>query len=569
MKTILHTANQLTFPFSAPTATDHPLMMVGAEERGAVFTRREVVEFILDLAGYTTEQPLHEYRLLEPSFGEGDFLIPVIDRLLTTYTHQATGTEDIVEALGKAICAVEIHEESIVRTRDSLVDVFEHHGISGSHAHRLLDLWLVHGDFLLVDLPQTFTHAVGNPPYVRQERIPESLLAQYRARYATMYDRADLYVPFIERCLTLLAPNGTLGFICADRWMKNKYGAPLRAMIADRYHLTHYVDLVDTPAFLSNVTTYPAVTIIRHEKPGPTRVVHRPRIESAGLKTLARTMRGELLDTAESIMDVANVTNGRDPWVLQPSDRLTIARRLEAEFPLLEETGCNVGIGVATGADRVFIGPFDHLDVESSRKLPLVTTKDIEGGTVQWTGLGVINPFHDDGSLVDLAEYPRLARYLNSHSETIRNRNCARRNPKRWYRTIDRMYPELTSRPKLLIPDIKGEAHIVYDEGRFYPHHNLYFITSTEWNLKALQAVLRSGIAELFVSLYSTRMRGGYLRFQAQYLRRIRLPRWNDVPTSIRTALVEAAESEDRIACNRATFDLYGLTPHERTVIEQ
>ena len=48
----------------------------GVEERGAIYTRREVVEFILDLAGYTPDKPLHRLRVLEPSFGEGDFLLP-------------------------------------------------------------------------------------------------------------------------------------------------------------------------------------------------------------------------------------------------------------------------------------------------------------------------------------------------------------------------------------------------------------------------------------------------------------------------------------------------------------
>ncbi len=56
-----------------------------AEERGAIFTRREVVEFILDLAEYTTENKLADYCLLEPSFGEGEFLLVVIERLLLSY----------------------------------------------------------------------------------------------------------------------------------------------------------------------------------------------------------------------------------------------------------------------------------------------------------------------------------------------------------------------------------------------------------------------------------------------------------------------------------------------------
>jgi type I restriction-modification system DNA methylase subunit len=62
----------------------------GAESRGAVFTRREVVDFILDLAGYTTNKPLHKARVLEPSMGQGDFLTPVIDRLFEAYTRQKT-----------------------------------------------------------------------------------------------------------------------------------------------------------------------------------------------------------------------------------------------------------------------------------------------------------------------------------------------------------------------------------------------------------------------------------------------------------------------------------------------
>jgi len=48
-----------------------------------------------------------------------------------------------------------------------------------------------------------------------------------------------------------------------------------------------------------------------------------------------------------------------------------------------------------------------------------------------------------------------------------------KKNPSNWYRTIERIWPELTYKPKLLIPDIKGEINIVYDSGKYYPHHNL------------------------------------------------------------------------------------------------
>jgi hypothetical protein len=194
-------------------------------------------------------------------------------------------------------------------------------------------------------------------------------------------------------------------------------------------------------------------------------------------------------------------------------------------------------------------------------------TKDIQGGTVKWRGLGVINPFPDGPGLVNLAEYPRLRRYLEAHKDQIAGRHCAQKAPANWYRTIDRITPAIAKKPKLLIPDIKGEAHIVYEEGKFYPHHNLYYITSDIWDLKALQAILLSSVTRLFIATYSTKMHGGFLRFQAQYLRRLRLPQWKDVPDVIRSKLIDAAEKRDIEACNRATFALYGLSSDERAVL--
>ena len=75
---------QASFPGMCPVTDAVELLSNagGADERGAVFTRREVVDFVLDLSGYTTDKPLHRMRLLEPSFGDGDFLLPAVERLL-------------------------------------------------------------------------------------------------------------------------------------------------------------------------------------------------------------------------------------------------------------------------------------------------------------------------------------------------------------------------------------------------------------------------------------------------------------------------------------------------------
>ena len=568
-------SKQLNFDlFSESIGTHSPMVAAaieklsiaaGTESRGAIFTRPEVADFILDLAGYTGDQPLHDKRLLEPSFGGGDFLLPAIGRLLAAWSssqHEKT----VIEELGDAIRAVELHRKTFFITRTAVIERLKQEDIEEESAVALADRWLVQGDFLLAPLEGKFDFVVGNPPYVRQELIPAPLLAEYRGRYQTMYDRADIYIPFIERSLSVLASGGNLGFICADRWMKNRYGGPLRSLVADQFHMKIYVDMVDTPAFHSDVIAYPAITIISREAPGTTRIAHRPAIDRTALAILADALRARNLPKeAGLVRELARVTNGSEPWLLESSDQMALIRRLENQFPSLEEVGCKVGIGVATGADKAYIGDFDALDVEPDRKLPLVTTKDIVSGEVQWHGQGVINPFVEGGGLVDLQDYPRLRRYLEAQREVIASRHCAQKSPANWYRTIDRITPALASRPKLLIPDIKGEAHIVFEGGELYPHHNLYYVTSDEWDLRALQAVLLSAVTRLFIATYSTKMRGGFLRFQAQYLRRIRIPQWVDVSTSLRSELAEAGKKRDFQACNHAVFELFGLSDEERT----
>ena len=544
------------------------LSVSNVEERGAVYTRREVVDFILDLSGYTSDLPLYKLRLLEPSFGEGDFLLPIIERLLAS-CKQFSNNEDIYLTLSNSLRAIELHADSYASTSKLVLGLLEKYGIASKAANSLLKNWLIQGDFLLYHDDQNFDFVVGNPPYVRQERIPDALVTEYRRRFTTLFDRADLYIPFIEHSLNLLNEAGSLGIICSDRWMKNKYGGPLRAKISEGFHLKTYVDMVDTDAFTSDVIAYPAITIISKENSGNTKIAHKPKIDQRTLSKLSQQLLEKTAPTENSkIKQVSGIVSGSSPWILESSHELDIVRRLESTLPTLEEVGCKVGIGVATGADKAFIGSFDELDVEPDRKLRLARTQDILSGHIDWQGYGVINPFGRDGGLVDLQDYPKLKSYFEDRKHIIAGRHIAKKSPSRWYRTIDKIYPELANKEKLLIPDIKGNAHIVFEAGELYPHHNLYHITANDWDLQALQTVLVSGIAHLFVSIYSTKMRGGYLRFQAQYLRRIRIPSWEGIPNQLRQQLKQAAVNRDLSLGNEAVYELFDLNAKERKALK-
>lgn len=66
-------------------------------------------------------------------------------------------------------------------------------------------------------------------------------------------------------------------------------------------------------------------------------------------------------------------------------------------------------------------------------------------------------------------------------------------------------------------------------------------------------------IAELFVATYCVKMRGGCYRFQAQYLRRIRVPEISGVGKRDQAALRRAFRRRDRETASSIARRLYGI----------
>jgi adenine-specific DNA-methyltransferase len=79
------------------------------------------------------------------------------------------------------------------------------------------------------------------------------------------------------------------------------------------------------------------------------------------------------------------------------------------------------------------------------------------------------------------------------------------------------------------------------------------------WDLRVLGGLLLSRVAQAFIEAYAVKMRGGTLRFQAQYLRRIRVPRLEDIPAKEQRLLIAAFDNRDVAAATSAALRVYGL----------
>ena len=549
-------------------ATAMPTWIVDTDgTHGEVFTRRWVVELILDLASYRTTEDLGASVIVEPACGGGAFLVPIAERLLESCTKHGRSLAD----MGSAIRAFDVLDRNVKAARESVAARLVELGQPGDIAASLSSQWISQGDFLLgggFDGSLQADFVVGNPPYVRLEDIPAEVSDAYRSECATMRGRADIYVGFFEKGLSMLVPGGRLAFICADRWMHNQYGERLRALVASEYAVDTVVAMHGVDAFEESVSAYPAITVLRNGRQGPAHVVEATDgFDATDGHRLTRWLDEGDDHTADGgCFHAARLDRwfeGCGHWPSGSPGALEVISDLEERFDPLEDwrTGTRVGIGVATGCDEVFIVD-NAAEVERCRLLPMLTAHDIASGMPRWSGRYLVNPW-EEGHLVDLEAYPGLASYLQRHASRIRTRYVARNRPASWYRTIDRVDPELQARPKLLLPDLKAAAHPVLDTGEFYPHHNLYYVVSDKWDLEVLGGLLLSDVANLFVGAYCVKMRGGTYRFQAQYLRKIRVPAPDSIDATAASALAKAFRDRDRTAASDMVAALYGIDPSD------
>lgn len=528
-------------------------------EAGVVYTKPWMVELVLDLAGYMPKRRLAELVALEPSAGDGAFLSAMVRRLVESCERHGIPLTDA----GRAIQAFEIDPEAAERAVGVVCETLKQLRVPAATATKLARQWIKTADFLEASLCFPIADfVIGNPPYIRLEEIPASKAAFYRSGFSAMRGRADIYVAFYQAALYQLKPGGVCAYICADRWMLNDYGSALREFITtEGYNVRHVIEAHDVPAFETEVTAYPAVTIIAREKQGPVTVSKAlPGIEKVKTQSLVKSITSLGSSPGIKTARFPDWFHGTEPWPCSSPEALKLLKHLEAScFPLeCKITGTKIGIGVATGADKVFISP-GKPDIEPDRILPLALASDMKDGKVRWSGHCMANPWNSNG-LVDLAEYPLLKQHLKPHHELLSSRHTAKKDrAENWHKTIDRVNLGLLKKHKLYIADIKERLLPALDTGKTYPQHNLYWITSETWDIKVLGALLMSAVGEFFIHCYGVRMRGGYLRFQAQYLRRIRVPDPKNISPKLAETLRQAFDTQDFELATKAALEAYQI----------
>ena len=495
---------------------------------GDVFTSPEVVKFMLDLVDYTPNCDLSKITILEPSCGDGEFLVEIAKRLIeSAKTYQF----DANQVFSHCVFGFDIDLKNINRCKERIQAL----GINVNSLNLCL------GNFLLCDIPEADI-VIGNPPYVRYENIPEADRRYYKAFFPSFHYRSDLYIPFFEKTLKHLKPGGKHCFICANRWLKNEYGKKLRSMIANQFRLHTIINLEKANAFQENVLAYPAITLIINQLPCAS-------LNFADIDDVANLQ--------EITFDRRKAPTNND-WTNLFNSTIS-----DSNLYTIEELGFKIGIGAATGADRIFISSQLPKLVERELLLPAINARDLRGDHLRWSGEYLLNPYQANGELINLDCYPKALQYLEQHKELLSRRHVAQKNISKWYKTIDRIYPNLKNEAKILLPDMSSNRYVFVDEGNYYPLHNLYYITGlTVKEQKLLSALLISDkIRQQLVNI-TNNMNGGFPRWQSQYLRKLRIPNIKNLDKNLCNNIISSYEQRDYHFINELVNNLFVDIPH-------
>jgi adenine-specific DNA-methyltransferase len=513
---------------------------------GEVFTSRNVVQYILDEVGYVSQKNLKNIRILEPSSGTGTFAKEIISRLFISSTIFNFSFQD---ALFANLLLIELEDSTFKELQKNITDVLADYNV---HAQDVIEKICMNMDFLKFTTLDKYDCIVGNPPYIRHELISNENKRYYRAKFKTFKDRADLYIGFFEHSLRLLKEQGTLSFICSNRWLYNQYGKGLREIISKRYNLKSILNIENSSPFDENVIAYPCITAIEN-----------------------KTSDGKVLYFETDSKNV-NFANLHFEEINSPKDASW--QNLFVSYDInhnalngIEEQGFRIGIGVATGADDVFIVNQDNAEkIESSRLLPLILSRDLKGNKVCWSGKFVINPY-ENNSLCDLKKYPALEGYLKKNKEVLLKRHTVQKSPDKWYKTIDRIKPEIRQQNKILLPDLSGNKVLFIDEGLYYPHHNIYYITGSDLNaLKILACILMSDFVRDQISQIGIRMNGGLPRFQSQVLKKLKIPNLELISSDDQQKLTIAYDQKNFDIINKITDEYCNqLTIYSKPLINK
>lgn len=484
--------------------------------------------------------------------------------------------------------------DSILRAGNSLVRPTEWTAVHGLFVPALLDKvnpfdWST--EFPAEMARGGFSVIVGNPPYIRIQNMmaysPEE--AAFYQSAASPYrtarqDNFDKYALFIERSLSLIAPEGRLGVIVPHKFMTIQAGRALRQLITDENRLESVVHFGVQQVFGRHVSNYTCLLIL--DRRGATNV----RIERVeALEAWRYGSPGQTMTMPASEL-------GADAWQFSDAATHELFDRVRAACQSQLGQVAEIFVGVQTSADAVYI---------FSAATETSTTVSMQWNGREWPiERDILRPCMHDAPLAPYARavanrwmifpyelvtgprrtearliqpatmasrFPGCWAYLQARRADLEGRNIVggSNGTRQFYQFGRSQSLTKFNSPKIILPILSLEARYAYDEANITvtgggngPYYMIRPRPGASESNAFLLAVLHHPLCEAMIRLNTSPFRGGYYSHGKQFIEHLPVP---EAPAAERATIEQLVNS--LIAANDAARA--ARTPHQRTLQER
>ena len=471
----------------SPQSESYFLDAPDSVEKGKVETPASVVDFMISTAFSKTNENLtnrpFNISWLDPACGTGAFVIGILEFYLNSFP-KMTQTEL------PRITSVEIDPLGIEISKQRISDLLLK---SGFDFHEYVDsgrLKLIQGDFL--NLSGTSSNlfegaigdidiAIGNPPYVRSNKIEEDQKARIRLSHPDVFEGStDLYGYFYTGCTNVLSQNGLICLITPVNFMKSVSFIKVRRKLRQECFLHLFVDFGERPIF-RGASVHTGIFLFKHGAD----------YLGTHVFDISRGRTSFSLDELETLNPVlTQISDGvGGTWTLKAEG---FERNLGIHTgKTLKSAGLKVFSGVRTGKASAYLLDANQLSKFNNPEShtifePIVMPTDIKAWESATPSRHLIN-------ITQECETPssEVLDHLKSYKAELSDRHEVS-EPSKWYQLRKCDYLDEMRQLKIIFPDISITPRFGLGKFGDLISDGAYFIDSTDL---ALLAILNSEFA--------------------------------------------------------------------------
>ncbi len=396
-----------------------------------------------------------------------------------------------------------------------------------------------------------FDIVLGNPPYVKLQNLmkvdPQVVGYLQGNRGDDTYLSAqtgntDLYLPFIEKGLRLLAPMGRMAYIAPALWAVNDYGEGLRRLVRRTRQLDRWLDFKAHQIF-EEAITYTALQYFTKEPNDAVRISTAPGGE-------AEAQDVDWNDPDLSVPYDAFPEDGE--WLMATGAERALIDRMGRECLRLDDPSLTTAIfqGLITSADHIYhldrlgsgryqckpkSAPAYEVEIEDAIMKPLISGAEAKRYEEPETNTYLLFPYQKTagGAIKLLTEkelrkrFPLAWKHLQTWERDLRNREAGKFDDDEWFRFGRNQNIDKQDTRKLIVAQTVPEMRVCadYAADKYLNNVRVNGIIVPEGNDESyLLGVLNGSVADFVFRRIGKPKQGGWFEANKQFIAPLPIP---------------------------------------------